>query len=127
MSERDGVGKKGMLVLAGLGVVATLLACLGSFYVNAHSNNIEHRYGVLSWLISQAIFVPAHDLKLLHQAQILRTGGLRYAVNTDVLIRWWYARRVITSSTATDALRTYTCRRYGKIKYNLSCRHARVV
>ena len=34
MSERDGVGKEGVLVFAGLGGVATLLACLGSFYVN---------------------------------------------------------------------------------------------
>jgi hypothetical protein len=59
MSERDGVGNKGVLRLAGLGGVATLLACLGSFYVNAHSNNVAHRYGVLSWLIYQAIFVPA--------------------------------------------------------------------
>jgi hypothetical protein len=59
MSERDGVGKEGVLVFAGLGGVATLLACLGSFYVNAHSNTIEHRYGVLSWLFYQAIFVPA--------------------------------------------------------------------
>jgi hypothetical protein len=59
MSEREGVGKKGVLGLAGLGGVTTLLACLGSFYVNAHSNNVEHRYGVLSWLIYQAIFVPA--------------------------------------------------------------------
>ena len=59
MSERDGVGKKGFLGLAGLGGAATLLVYLGSLYVHAHGNNAEHRYGVMSWLIYEAIFVPA--------------------------------------------------------------------
>jgi hypothetical protein len=39
MSERDGVGKKGLLRLAGLGGAATLLAYLKSLYVNAHGNS----------------------------------------------------------------------------------------
>jgi hypothetical protein len=59
MSERDGLGKKGLLGLASLSAAATLLACLGSLYINAHGNNTGHRYGVLSWLIYDAIFVPA--------------------------------------------------------------------
>jgi hypothetical protein len=59
MSERDGLGKKGLLGFAGLSGAAMLLACLGSLYVNAHGNNAEHRYGVMSWLIYEAIFVPA--------------------------------------------------------------------
>jgi hypothetical protein len=59
MSERDGVGKKGLLGLAGLSAAATLLAFLGSLYTNAHGNHTGHPYGVLSWLIYEAIFVPA--------------------------------------------------------------------
>ena len=47
MSERDGLGKKGLLGLASLSAAATLLACLGSLYITAHGNNTGHRYGVV--------------------------------------------------------------------------------
>jgi hypothetical protein len=59
MSERDGLGQKGVAGARRLKRSSNATRCLGSLYINAHGNNTGHRYGVLSWLIYDAIFVPA--------------------------------------------------------------------